>query len=317
MKIVTFFISLFLILSCAKKPIVNNSKDFLSESISKPFFENNHDIVSRYWSYGPFLVHFLSQIKTQNKIQKSDQMTNQSIEDEKSWTPILFIHGLGGSVDDYSELIRLHLLSNRPNPVYALDLPPFGKSLASSLDISIRIYSGLIKKFISELNSKKIILVCHSMGGQVCIDYALENPDQIQLLTLISPAGVYQKSEYVNHTLHDFLGINYGSTNSHFGSSFGDMMWLDQGLTKKFISDNPVSLIALESYKNNYHNLVSQLKTKTLIFWGRLDRVFHYENGLFLKENILNSKLYVIDDADHFPLKTHAKFIISKIYLDL
>src|SRR6185312_8876295 len=159
----------------------------------------------------------------------------------------------------------------------------------------------------------KVNLVCHSMGGQVCIDYALANPGQIQLLTLISPAGTYEKSPFVNGATNHFVGINVGSVDGPNTVAIGDLSWYDQGFARRMLTDNPLVLVGIESFRLNFHNRIQKLKTQTLIIWGRDDQIFDYINGAYLKENVENSVLYVIDGADHTSFRTHSELIAKLI----
>ena len=62
-------------------------------------------------------------------------------------------------------------------------------------------------------------------------------PNQIQLLTLISPAGVYEKSAFVQGATNHFAGINVGPIDYPHARSFGDLAWYDQGFARRMISE--------------------------------------------------------------------------------
>lgn len=294
----SFFFELFLLVACCgcASRAFKSPQDFLSEHLNTPVQLGTTETISRYWSFGHDLVHFVT----------------NATETNRNSTPFLFVHGLGGTIADYSEIISL-VRNSAQHPYYAVDLPPFGKSAMGEADLSIHHYAEMLAEFAEKITSSKIILVCHSLGGQICIDFALSNPSKIQLLTLVSPAGVYQKDAYINETLQNYVGITVGPVTHPVARSVSDLTWYDQEFTRRMITDNPLVLIAIESYRNNLRERVKDLQTKTVIVWGRQDRVFSVENAFFLKENIANSFLYVIDDADHFPLKTHAAFITGLI----
>lgn len=298
LKTILSILLVFAFSACTSKKPSKKTEDPLSEVLNNPTKFKRMEFQSRYWVYEDYLVHFISNIN----------------EEKRNLSPIIYVHGLGGSLEDFSELIQILHHSKSFRPVYALDLPGFGKSYSRNSEISIRKYSHMLGEFIQNLSTSKINLVCHSMGGQVCIDFALANPNQVQLLTLISPAGVYQKSNYVNQTLNHYIGISVGQVEHPNANSIGDLSWLNQRFAQKMLTNNPTVLMAIESYRDNFRNRINQLKTKTLILWGHNDTVFSFENGLYLKENIVNSTLYIIEGADHFPLKSHAVFI-SKLIL--
>jgi pimeloyl-ACP methyl ester carboxylesterase len=281
---------------CASHEPSPQTSDILTESLSHPLKIESADVPSRYWAVGGFLVHFITNVNEQNK----------------NLAPIIYVHGLGGSLDGFFDLIKIIHHSKLSRPYYALDLPAFGRSVVQNPELTMQDYTAVLQEFIALLGVPKVNLVCHSMGGQVCIDYALKNPGQIQLLTLISPAGVYEKSPFVNGATNHFAGINVGPVDYPHARTIGDLSWYSQEFVHKMFSENPRLLIAVESFRENFHDRIKNLKTKTLILWGREDQIFSYENGLYLKENIENSTLYVLEGADHTPMTTHAA-LISKL----
>jgi 2-hydroxy-6-oxonona-2,4-dienedioate hydrolase len=299
--ILNLILFLTFLFSCAAQQINKKTDFFISDHLEKPTQIAKSEIPSRYWVADKFLVHFISNANEENK----------------NMSPVIYIHGLGGSLEDFSEIINTLHPTNSSAPYYALDLPPFGKSFMNKSELSIHRYSELLEKFISMFTTSKVNLVCHSMGGQVCIDFSLNHPDKVQLLTLIDAAGVYERSTYINQTLNHYAGINVGPISNATAASPSDLAWYNQNFTKKLITNNPLILMAIESYKENFHGRIKQLKTKTLIFWGHDDTVFNFENGLYLKENIEDSKLYIIEHAGHFPLKSHAEFISNIIQKNL
>lgn len=294
-------IQIFLIIllcGCVTRKPPLDTGDFLSEGLNQPKKIGTIEIESRYWSYKNFLVHFISNANAKNQ----------------NLSPIIYVHGLGGSLDGFLDLIKLIHPSKSSRPYYAIDLPPFGRSALRKSELTIHDYTEMLQDFVALLPTiTKINLVCHSMGGQVCIDFALAHPEKIQLLTLISPAGVYEKTPFVDGAVNHFAGINVGSVAHPHAVSIGDMTWYDQGFNRRMITNNPLMLIAVESFRLNFHERIKDLKTKTLILWGHDDAIFNFENGLYLKENIENSTLYVIDGANHTPMSTHAALISQLI----
>ncbi len=287
---------LLLFCGCASKTTPQQTSDFLSEAFKHPTDTGIAGTQTRFWRFGNFLVHFISNINEKNR----------------NLAPIIYVHGLGGNLDGFSALIRLNHTSPASRPYYAIDLPPFGKSVMKESELSIHGYSEMLQEFVSMLAVPKVNLVCHSMGGQVCIDFALSNPQQIQLLTLISPAGIYERSAFVDHVADHFAGVNFGAVDYPHARSFGDLAWYDQSFTRRMVTNNPLVLVGIESYRQDFHSRIQKLKTKTLIIWGREDQIFGYENGLYLKDNVENSTLYVIDGASHTPMTSHAG-LVSKL----
>jgi pimeloyl-ACP methyl ester carboxylesterase len=292
-----FLIIFALLCGCASQSPPQQSADFLSQGLEHPSKIATIETPSRYWAQDNFVVHFISNVNEQNKSQ----------------VPIIYVHGLGGSLEGFLDLIKILHPAKTSRPYYALDLPPFGRSVMQKSDLSIQTYAALLQAFIAQLSVPKVDLVCHSMGGQVCIELALQTPDEVQLLTLISPAGTYDKSAFMSDLTNHFVGINVGSVDYPNARSIGDMSWYYPEFTRRMLTDNPLILVGVESFRENFHNRIQKLKTKTLIIWGRDDLIFNYENGLYLKANIENSTLYIVEGAGHTSFSTHHAVISELI----
>jgi len=100
--------------------------------------------------------------------------------------PALFVHGLGGSGDNWTELMAE--LSGEVAGE-AIDLPGFGYS-APPLDGNLSL-SGHVRAVIGYLEESgrgPVHLFGNSLGGAVSVRLAALRPDLVRSLTLISPA---------------------------------------------------------------------------------------------------------------------------------
>ncbi|MFF0296930.1 alpha/beta fold hydrolase [Kitasatospora sp. NPDC004615] len=100
--------------------------------------------------------------------------------------PALFVHGLGGSGDNWLEL--LDQLSDDVDGE-AVDLPGFGWS-APPLDGNLSV-SGHVRAvigYLEETGRGPVHLFGNSLGGAVSVRLAALRPDLVRSLTLISPA---------------------------------------------------------------------------------------------------------------------------------
>ncbi|MFB7667161.1 alpha/beta fold hydrolase [Kitasatospora sp. NPDC056138] len=106
--------------------------------------------------------------------------------DSAGLPPALFVHGLGGSGDNWTELMAA--LADRVRGE-ALDLPGFGHSAPPS-DGNLSV-SGHVRAVIGYLEASgrgPVHLFGNSLGGAVAVRLAALRPDLVRTLTLISPA---------------------------------------------------------------------------------------------------------------------------------
>jgi pimeloyl-ACP methyl ester carboxylesterase len=113
--------------------------------------------------------------------------------------PTLFVHGLGGSATNWTDLMDL---LRKPPPgrpdepalaCEALDLPGFGFSPVLADSGSGNAYSvDAMARTVSDLIEQRgywpVHLAGNSLGGAVCVRVAARRPDLVRTLTLIAPA---------------------------------------------------------------------------------------------------------------------------------
>ena len=186
--------------------------------------------------------------------------------------------------------------------VLSVDLPGHGNSEGPSLK-SIEKISDWIKSLMIKINIEKIIIIGHSQGGLVSIDFASRYPELIEKIVLV--ANSYKMP--VNQDLIDL-------------AEAGDekavllmMKWGYEG-SKAFIGGNPVKKIvnsardirevlavdlnACNNYKNG-ENAIKKINCPTLCIFGDLDKMVPVKVGLKMSEQITNSKTKIISDCGH------------------
>jgi pimeloyl-ACP methyl ester carboxylesterase len=100
--------------------------------------------------------------------------------------PIVFVHGLSSSMAYWERQIPAFAANHR---VIALDLPGYGASARPDAAFTPPWYAHLLAGFLRELGVRKATVVGHSMGGQVAMTLALEQPALVSRLVLSAPAG--------------------------------------------------------------------------------------------------------------------------------
>ena len=98
--------------------------------------------------------------------------------------PALYVHGLGGSSQNFTDLAGL--LADRFDG-QAVDLPGFGYS-DPSRHYSIPAFAGTLIRYLEESGRGPVHLVGNSLGGSILVRVAALRPDLARTLTLISPA---------------------------------------------------------------------------------------------------------------------------------
>jgi len=96
-------------------------------------------------------------------------------------SPIVFIHGAGGSHQVWLQQLRA---LGRWRRAIAVDLPGHGDSNGSGAD-RIEAYRDVVRGFIAALGLDRIVMVGHSMGGAITQSIALDYPGLLAAIVLV------------------------------------------------------------------------------------------------------------------------------------
>ncbi|EPH07983.1 hypothetical protein HMPREF9309_01238 [Campylobacter ureolyticus ACS-301-V-Sch3b] len=207
---------------------------------------------------------------------------------------ILIIHGWGANKEIMMKAFGSYL--NEFKQIY-IDLPGFGRSdIFYELD-SIK-YAKIVQVFLSSLKLKPDIIMGHSFGGKIATLLRPEN------LVLLSTAGIVEEKPFIvkfKIKLYKFLKI--------FGFA---------GLYKLFATKDVagMSRVMYDTLKNvvdeDFREIFSKTRAKTLIFWGEGDKAVSLESGKTINRLIKNSEFFPLA-GDHFFFLIHSKFISDTI----
>jgi pimeloyl-ACP methyl ester carboxylesterase len=101
--------------------------------------------------------------------------------------PIVFVHGLGGQWQNWLENIPRAAQQRR---VIAIDLPGFGVSPMPRDKITIPGYGRTVNALCDRLGLGVVELVGNSMGGFISAEVAIQFPQRVDRLILVSAAGI-------------------------------------------------------------------------------------------------------------------------------
>ena len=104
-----------------------------------------------------------------------------------SGPPVVFIHGLSGSWQNWLEQLPVFAREHR---VIAFDLPGFGESEMPAQKITISGYGRFVEALMDELGLGSAAVVGNSMGGFIGIELGIRFPQRVERLVLVSAAGL-------------------------------------------------------------------------------------------------------------------------------
>ncbi|MCB9797574.1 MAG: alpha/beta fold hydrolase [Alphaproteobacteria bacterium] len=101
---------------------------------------------------------------------------------------LVLVHGLSAYLAFWH--LQVAHFAARGWRVLALDLPGFGASDKPDAPCSPPWYARVLGRWLDALGVPRAVLVGHSMGGQICMRFALDHPERVRALILSAPAGI-------------------------------------------------------------------------------------------------------------------------------
>ena len=98
--------------------------------------------------------------------------------------PLVFVHGL---LVSGRYMVRAATRLAPEHPVYALDLPGYGKSSKPQATPSIADLSTVLDHWMDAVGLERAVLVANSFGCQIATDMALRYPKRVERLILVGP----------------------------------------------------------------------------------------------------------------------------------
>lgn len=237
-----------------------------------------------------------------------------------SGTPVVFIHGSDGILQDFTETPVFDKVAERHRAI-AFDRPGHGYSgRPMNEPLTLATNARLIHNALARLGVDKAVFVGHSYGGSVVLKYALEYPRNVSGMVLLAPPAyplglnkvLFSLTEIpligplVSHTLL----IPIGTTTAHFTNTRSflpdpvpaddqetmDAFMLRPQQFKAFVEEMKVFDQGLQELGPRY----SEIRAPTVIVVGDSDQIIKPENNSYLLHRAIpHSKLMVLKNAGH------------------
>lgn len=225
---------------------------------------------------------------------------NINYEIKGKGTPILFVHGWGGSIHSLEKLSDLVSVDHQ---AIILDLAGFGQSDNPDPNWGVKEYSELLYNFISSLNLKHVSYFGHSYGGSLGIYLSSHYPEAIDKLILCDASykrvGKVSKSAKLFNKVFQFLPLPY------------KFKFLIKKIIYKIFFPNS-DLIKFPHLESTFKKIMTEdltpyldkINQPTLIIWGEKDIDTPITYAHELNQKIKDSKLKIFPDETHsLPLK--------------
>jgi pimeloyl-ACP methyl ester carboxylesterase len=241
--------------------------------------------------------------------------------DEGRGTPLILIHGYGGSMWQWE--YQQHPLAAHFR-VITPDLIGSGLSDKPDLDYRPEELIESVHGLMDALGLSTATLIGNSMGGGVAIGMALTYPERIDRLVLIDGLPDHVRERLASPLMQRAMNTRLPVWLARFGAwLFGSHTMdavlkeivYDQTLVTPAVLDRsnrnrqradmigPLLSIrdSLPLWERHFATRLHEIRHRTLILWGEQDRLFPPQVGRDLQAAIPQARLVMIPEAGHIP----------------
>ena len=229
--------------------------------------------------------------------------------------PVVFVHGLAGNWQNWLEnLPRLA----RERRVVALDLPGFGQSEKPAERVSMSSYGRTVDALADALGLGEVAIVGNSMGGFVAAETAIQFPQNVERLVLVSAAGITSSDlrrepvmawgrmammagargaaeKQLAIVRPRIRHLVYSTIMRHPSRIAPEMLWeMSEGAGRSAFR------MALEGILDyDFRDRLGDISAPTLIVWGEEDMLVPVEDAAEYERRIPGARKIVLKDTGH------------------
>lgn len=237
--------------------------------------------------------------------------------------PLLILHGVFGSSDNWFTTSKM--IADAGFSVYTLDARNHGQSPRSE-DFSYEVMADDIAEFIDEHQLERPIIVGHSMGGKVTMQFAMNYPNKFSKLIIVDIAPRFYPAHH-GHIIQGLSSINLDTLKSRqeaeaqvlsYIPNFGERQFLLKNLFRtesgKFDWRINLPVIAREIYQiGGELSDIRTVEEPVLFIRGSESGYIHDEDIPAIKVIFPNVEVETIEGASHWVQADKPKEFVESV----
>ena len=231
-----------------------------------------------------------------------------AFEGQGTDTPVLLLHGLGGSADSIATLVPSLLpLSAR---VVLLELPGHGRSpQPPEGPLPAREYGKVVVAAVDRMYADfgKVVVIGNSLGGALALYSAHERPDKVAGVVGLNPAGADLSDEALSVLPESFADERLGAARMA-RLLFHRTPWLFWLVARDFARNwsSPTVQRILDDARHDRDrslgmDVLSEIRAPVLILWGEKDRLLPATSAEDFRKHIPGAQVELIPNCGHLP----------------
>lgn len=230
--------------------------------------------------------------------------------------PVIFLHGSGSGASGYS-----NFKGNYPEfakagfRCFVPDILGYGLSSKPDLEMyDTDFFTSGIKALVDGLGLKNIILLGNSLGGALCLDYALKYPAEVAKLILMAPGGLATLDEYKQMPGIQALFSAHKTASSPREAlrTVMNLQVVDKSLITEDIINERAPIAAMQTTAArsalkvpNYTEQLPKIQQPILGFWGMQDCFTPPSGAQKVLDGCPNARFVLLNRCGHWVQVEH------------
>ncbi|MDZ7771532.1 MAG: alpha/beta fold hydrolase [Balneolaceae bacterium] len=212
---------------------------------------------------------------------------------------LLFLHGMFGGLSNFDALAA-HMRESDCRIVVPR-IPLYSRSRA---DLTIPQLAGWVLGFMDHLSLTAPMVLGNSMGGHIALELARRCPGRAEALVLTGSSGLMEEefgTTFPKRSNREYIRRQASLT---FYEDLVDERMIDEIQEVVLDARKMVRLLSLARETRNYHmeKMLPDIPHRTLLVWGRQDRITPPEVGESFARLMPAAELRWINRCGHAPM---------------
>ena len=209
--------------------------------------------------------------------------------------PVILLHGWGQNTEMMAfigEFLKSHFI------VYNLDMPGFGQSGDPKEAWGSFEYCQFLRHFCETMQIEDPIIIGHSFGCRIAIQYAVHYP--VHRMVLTGAAGIRDKRgiDYYARTYTYKLGKKILSLKPF--EKYKEELMKNAGSEDYRNASGVMRQTFVKIVNEDLKDLLKDVKAETLLVFGENDEATPVEKGKMMEKLMSDAALVIFENDDHY-----------------
>lgn len=203
--------------------------------------------------------------------------------------PLVLLHGVGSSASTFTRLLKR--LRPHVGDVYLPEAPAHGYSAEPAPPMTPDALFTLVRAWLDEVPRAPFLLYGNSLGGGAALRYAIERPERVRALLLLSPAGAHTPPDELQSLVSSFAFETNADARRFMKRLFRRPRWYHQlaaGELKRRLGSPPLRQFFAEVGTGDTLDPadVGRLAMPVLLMWGGAERLLPDAHRAWFKAHL-------------------------------